>query len=91
MIASSTSTLSQIATPNLQNPLTADAQATEQTQAVVAALSQIAINEFALRFNAAMIEVLTAQGVSNASPLSKKLRAYSGVGAAPVKTTSRFV
>ncbi len=92
MIANSTSTLSQFATPVLQNSLTADTQATESTQrTAAAALSQVAINEFALRFDAAMIEMLAAQGVSNASPLSKKLKDYTSPRIGPVKTTSRFV
>ena len=90
MIASSTSTPAQLATQTLQNSLTAGAQATEQTQ-VAAALSQIAINEFALRFNAAMIEMLTTQGAPTPSPLSKKLKAYSAAGVASIQATSRFV
>ena len=54
-------------------------------------IPQAAINEFALRLNVALIEMLNAQGVPNASPLSKKLRAYAAAGTAPVQTTSRFV
>ena len=91
MIASTPSPFAQFATPILQNTLTADIQASEQTRVAAASLSQVAINEFALRFNAAMIEMLTAQGVSNASPLGKKLKAYAAPSVAAVEATSRFV
>ena len=91
MIASSTSTPTQFTPQSLQNLLTAEPQATEQTRDAVAALSPVAINEFALRFNAAVIEMLASQGNSNSSPLGKKLKAYSTAGVAPIKATSRFV
>ena len=91
MIANSTSAPPQFATQTLQNSLTADLHATEQTRVAAASLSQVAINEFALRFNAAMIEMLTNQGVSDASPLRKKLKAYSTAGVAPAGASSRFV
>ncbi len=90
MIASSTTTPSQLTTQNLQNSLTAEASATERSP-VVAALSQAAVNEFALRFNAAVFEMLATQGVSSASPLSRRLKAYSPAGVAAVAATSRFV
>ncbi|WP_158747201.1 hypothetical protein [Acidisphaera sp. L21] len=91
MIANSTSPVSQFTTKALQNSLTADTQAAETPQVAAAILPQKAIDEFALRFNAAMIEMLTAEDVSPVSPLSKKLRAYTTAGVAPVQGTSRFV
>ncbi len=91
MIASSTSTPFQFAPKTLQNPLTAETQTADQPLVASAALSQTAIDEFALRFNAAMIEMLAAQGRSDASSIGKKLKAYSTAGVAPVKAASRFV
>jgi hypothetical protein len=92
MIASSSSSTSLFSIQALQNSLTADTQAAETPQVVASILPQKAIDEFALRFNAAMIEMLNTQGVSPSSPLSKKLRAYTTAGVvAPVQGTSRFV
>lgn len=90
MFANSIPGVSQSTSQNLQNSLTADLSATKQTQGVEAMISQTAIEEFALRFNGAMIEMLAAQGVSATSPLSKKLRAYATAEVAPVKSTLRF-
>ena len=91
MIASPPSALPHLAPQTLQNPLTAEDQAIENSPVVATMIPQAAINEFALRLNVALIEMLNAQGVPNASPLSKKLRAYAAAGNAPVQTTSRFV
>ena len=91
MIASTPSVAPVSATPTLQNSLTADAQLFQKTDVARAVIPQIALNEFALRFNASMIEMLNAEDVSPASPLSKKLRAYATAGVRPARTASRLV
>ena len=90
MIASSTFSLAQQTSQVLQNTLPADAQTTEQSRAASPLISQVAINEFALRFSSAMIEMLANEGVSPTSPLSKRLKAYAAAGVAPVGAASRF-
>ncbi len=89
MIASSRSSVSH--SQGLQNTLAAADQAIEQSPVAASLIPQVAIDEFALRFSAAMIEMLAGQGVSSASPLSKRLSAYTASGIAPVTATSRFV
>ena len=90
MIPSSTPGAIQSASQGLQNALPADLSATKQTQIAETMISQRAVDEFALRFNAAMIAMLAAQGAPAASPLSKKLRVYATAGIVPVRPKSRF-
>ncbi len=78
MISNSASFAPVVSTQSLQTSLTADPQTTEQALAAVSLISQKAVDEFALRFNAAMVEMLNAQGAtSQTSPLGKRLKAYS--------------
>ena len=91
MISSSTSTVSVSTPQSLQNSLTAVSETTESAQVVTSLLSQKAVDEFSLRFNAAMVEMLSAQGAtSQNSPLSKRLKAYASERDAPLRSTLRL-
>ncbi len=88
MISNSASVAPVFNAQSVQTSLTADPQTTEQALAATTLISQIAIDEFALRFNAAMFEMLNAQGAtSQNSPLSKRLKAYAAGRDVPLRST----
>ncbi len=92
MISNSASVASVSSAQNLQNSLIAEPQTTEQALAVTAWIAQKAVDEFAQRVNAAMVEMLNAEGAtSQDSLLSKKLRAYSSKTDVPLRSTLRMV
>ena len=74
----------------LQNSLKADPEMTERALAATSLIAQKAVDEFALRFNAAMVEMLNAEGAtSRNSPLNKRLRAYVSDDV-PLRSTLRL-
>jgi hypothetical protein len=91
MISNSAAALPVFNAQSLQTSLTADPKTTEQALAATTLISQIAVDEFALRFNAAMVEMLNAQGAtSQTSPLSKRLKAYAVGSDVPLRSTLRL-
>ena len=91
MISSSTSSQAISRAQSLQNSLTAVSETTESAPVANSLLSQKAVDEFSLRFNAAMVELLSAHGAtSENSPLSKRLKAYASGRDAPLRSTLRL-
>ena len=87
MIASPTSP----ALSSLQTAVASDTQVAEQSNVTARLVSQAAVDEFTVRFSAALLAVLANEGVSPASPVSKRLKAYAGTKVPTVSSTSRFV